>query len=497
MNFLIHIGEKINPFQSIIVLFIVIFILAFFAISRSRAIRKYLMALVLVSFIIAFFVNIYIYISDGDVSNYLISFGIIQVIESCIMIFSAINLLFFIYLYHKDNENFIKILILLTFSLVCCLFIIISRNFLLIFTSFSLFILTIFQLVSILNLKVYKISPYIVEYFLRGILTVILFLSGFSLFFGATSSKDFNQILKLEYIENPLVIMGLVVFGVALYQYLFLFPFQGPYMKLMKRSDSVARAVIWFLYFPAGILVLLKISVLYNYFLEKNNVFLSAILIVTTFICLIAGNTGAIKTKSIRRIMSFLYLSFTGLFLLNISMFSTGIISMVSMNWFNFMDISLMMASFMPLYLVFSNIEKNTAADHIDSIRGLGRLNKYIGVNLVIIFLSWAGIIYYVKPFLKYFNIKDFLHMGALNLIMFAIVLAALVFFFLNIFRIIFQIFKRPAVESAHKIVFSRFLYVYTTFYSFIIIIAAVLCFLRVINIDIPFLNFEIIDFNF
>jgi len=265
----------------------------------------------------------------------------------------------------------------------------------------------------------------------------------------------------------------------------------------MKRSDSVARAVIWFLYFPAGILVLLKISVLYNYFLEKNNVFLSAIFIVATFICLIAGNTGAIKTKSIRRIMSFLYLSFTGLFLLNISMFSTGIISIVSMNWFNFMDISLMMASFMPLYLVFSNIEKNTAADHIDSIRGLGRLNKYIGVNLVIIFLSWAGIIYYVKPFLKYFNIKDFLHMGALNLIMFAIVLAALVFFFLNIFRIIFQIFKRPAVESAQKIVFSRFLYAYTTFYSFIIIIAAVLCFLRIINIDIPFLNFEIIDFNF
>ncbi|MDD3818769.1 MAG: hypothetical protein PHG41_02900 [Actinomycetota bacterium] len=497
MNFLLNIGEKLNPFQSIIVLFIVIFILAFFVMSRSKTIRKYLMALVLVFFILAFFININIYISEGDISNYLISFGVIQVIESCIMIFSAANLLIFIYLYHKDNENFIRILILLTFSVICCLFIIISRNFLLIFTSFSLFILSIFQLVSVLNLKVYKISPYIIEYFLRAALTVILFLSGFSLFFGATSSKDFSQILKLEYIENPLIVMGLIVFGFALYQHLFLFPFQGPYIKLMKRSDSVAGAVIWFLYFPAGILVLLKMNVLYNYFLEKNNVFLSAIFIVATFICLIAGNTGAIKTKSIRRIMSFLFLSFTGLFLLNISMSSTGIISIVSMNWFNFMDIFLIMVSFMPLYIVFSNIGKKTTTDHIDSIRGLGRRNKYIGVNLVIIFLSWSGIIYYVKPFLKYFNIKDFLNMGALNLVILIIVLAALVFFFLNIFRIIFRIFERPAVETAQKIVFSRFLYVYITFYSFVIIIAAVLCFLRIINIDIPFLNFEITEFNF
>jgi NADH:ubiquinone oxidoreductase subunit 2 (subunit N) len=434
---------------------------------------------------------------NGDFSDYLIFSGNVQMIESCIIIFSAINLLFFIYLRHKDNDNFVKILILLTFSIICILFVIISKNFLLIFTGFSLFILTIFQLVSVLNMRVDRINQYIVEYFLRGTLTVILFLYGFSLLFGATDFKDFSQILMMEHIENPLIVLGLVVFGVALYQYFFLFPFQGPYMKLMKRSDSVSVAIIWFLYFPAGIFILLKLSVLYNYFLEKNNILLSAFSIVIACVCLIAGNMGAIKTKSMRRIMSFLFLSFTGIFLLNISMFSTGIITEVLMNRFNFINIFMMLTSFMPLYVIFSDIEKNMADDSINNIRGLGRINKYAGANLVIIFLSWSGIIYYLGPFIKYFNTKDFLQMGALNIITLAVLLAAFAFFFLNVFRIIFQVFKKPAVEATQKILFSKFLYVYITFYSLIIIIGAVLVFLKIINIDISFMNFEISEFNF
>lgn len=499
MDFLLFINGKITPFQSTVVLFTAIFILAFFAVSKNRAIKKYLIALVLLSFVAAFFVNIYTYISGGDFSNQLIFFGFIQMVESCVIIFIAINLLSFIYFHHKDNDNFVKILILFMFSIICALFIIISKNFLLMFSGFSLFILTIFQLVAVLNLNVDRISPYLVEYFLRATLTVILFLSGFSLLFGAADLKDFNQILKVEYIENPLTILGLIVFGAALYQYFFLFPFQGPYMKLMKRSESVSMAIIWFLYFPAGIFILLKLSVLYNYFLEKNNIFLSAFFIVVACMCLLAGNIGAIKTKSIRRIMSFLFLSFIGLFLLNISMFSTGIITKVLMCRFNFINIFMILVSFMPLYGVFSNIEKNAATDHIGTIRGLGRINKYAGINLVVIFMSWSGIICYAEPFIKYFSIKDFLHMGILNLIIMAVGLVALIFFFINVFRVIFQIFKKPeaGAEAVQKVVFPRFLYVYITFYSLIIIITAVLGVLKVINIDVPFLNFEVPEFNF
>ena len=496
MNFLFYINEKADPFGSIIILSITILILSFFAVSKSKTVKRYLMALVLLSLALAFFLNIYTYIYSGSFSNFLLFFSNIQMIEAGIIIFSAVNLVFFLYLYQKENDNFIKTLILFLFSVICALFLIISRNFLLIFTSLSLFILTIFQLVSAFNSKVDKISLFITGYFLRPALTVILFFFSFSLLLGATDFRDFNKISQSEYITNPLTVLGLIIFGTALYQYFFLFPFQGPYMKMIKRSDFASNAVIWFLYFPTGIFMFLKLSGLFNYFIEKNNIYLSAFLIVITCVCLLAGNIGAIKTKSIRRIISFLFLFFISFFLLNISMFSTGIITRLSMNLFNFVNIFLILTSFMPLYSILSSVEKNTGDDYINSIRGLGRINKYAGVNLVVILLSWLGFIYYIGPFIKYFN-AGFLQMGAVNLVLLIAVSAALVFLLLNIFRIIVQIFKKPIAEAAQKIAFPRFLYIYITFYSFIIIVTVVLIFLKIIDINVPFMDYKITEFIF
>jgi NADH:ubiquinone oxidoreductase subunit 2 (subunit N) len=496
MDFLLYINEKINPFQSIAILAIAILILSFFAISKSRTVKICLITMVSLLLALAFFLNIYAYISRGNFSNFLLFFGNVQMVMAGIMIFCALNLLFFIYIYHKDNDNFIKILMIFIFSVICALFVIISRNFLLIFTSLSLFILTVFQLVSAFNSKNDKTGIYVLEYFLRPLITIILFFFAFSLLLGATDFKDFNQILQSEYITNPLTVLSLVVFGVALYQYFFLFPFQGPYIKMLKRSDPAANAAVWFLYFPVGIFMFLKLSSVYNYFTEKSNAYLSVFLIIITFVCLAAGNIGAIKTKSVRRIISFLFLFFIGFFLLNVSMFSAGIITRFLMDLFNFINIFLILFSFMPLYSIFSTIEKQTGTDHIRGIKGLGRINKYAGVNLIIIFIPWTVFIYHIEPFIKYFN-ADFLQMGALNMALLILIMAALIFLLLNITRIIIQIFKKPAAETVQKAVLPRFLYIYITFYSFIIIVAVVLGILRIINIDVPFTGFMIEEFNF
>lgn len=496
MNFLLYINEKINPFQSIIILAIAIIILSFFAISKNRTVKICLITTVSILLALAFFLNIYAHVSCGIFSNFLLFFGNVQMVVAGITIFCALNLLFFIYLHHKDNDNFIKIIILFIFSIICALFVIISRNFLLIFTSFSLFILTIFQLVSALNSKNDKTGIYVLEYFLRPLITIILFFFGFSLLLGATDFKDFNQILQSEYIANPLTVLSMVVFGVALYQYFFLFPFQGPYMKMIKRSDSATGAVIWFLYFPVGIFMFLKLSGAYNHFVEKSNFSLPIFLIIITFVCLIAGNIGAIKTKSIRRIISFLFLFFIGSFLLNVSMFSTGIITRFLMDSFNLINIFLILFSFMPLYSILSNIEKQTETDHIKEIKGFGRVRKYAGVNLIIILMSWTVFIYHIEPFIKYFN-AGFLQMGALNIVLLLLIVAVLIFLLLNIIRIIIQVFKKPEADTVQKIVLPAFLYIYITFYSFIIIVAIVLGILRIINIDIPFTGFIIEEFNF
>ncbi len=497
MNFLFHISEKVNPFQSIIILSITILVLSFFAVSKSKAVKRYLMALVLVSFVLAFYLNIYSYISGGSFSSSLLSFGNVQVAEAGIIIFSAISLLFFIFIYQGDNSNFTRILILFLFSVICALFMIICKNFLLIFTSLSIFILTIFQLISAMNSKTDKINLYIFEYFLRSALTVVLFFFGFSLLYGATDFKDFNQILQSEYISNPLVVTGMIVFGIALYLYFFLFPFQGPYMKMIKRGEFASNAVVWFIYFPVGIFTFLKLSGLYNFFIEKNNIYLSIFLVIITYLCMLAGNIGAVKTKSSRRIISFLFLFFMGTFLLNISMYSTGIITRLSMDLFNFANIFLMLISFIPLYGIFSSVEKSRGGDYINNIRGLGRSNKYIGINLVVIFISWFGFAYHIEPFVKYFRSTNFLKMGTVNILLLLIIVAAFMFLSVNVFRILANIFKKSPSAAEQRILFPKFLYIYITFFSLIILATALLGLLKILNVDIAFINFEITEFNF
>src|SRR3972149_10132761 len=107
MNFLLYISEKTNPFQSIIVLSGAIFISSFFVISERRAVKRFLITLISISLILAFYLNIYSFISIGSFSNFLLSFENLQMIEVSIIIFSALNLLFFISMYGIDNSHFI------------------------------------------------------------------------------------------------------------------------------------------------------------------------------------------------------------------------------------------------------------------------------------------------------------------------------------------------------------------------------------------------------
>ncbi|HEY4695554.1 MAG TPA: hypothetical protein VIH13_01540 [Candidatus Hydromicrobium sp.] len=496
MNFLLYISEKTNPFQSIIVLSGAIFISSFFVISERRAVKRFLITLISISLILAFYLNIYSFISIGSFSNFLLSFENLQMIEVSIIIFSALNLLFFISMYGIDNSHFIKILSLFLFSTICAIFLAIARNFLLIFVTLVIFILVIFQLITALNLKIDRIRPYIMGYFLRPILTAILFFFGFSLFYGATDFKDFSQILQSEYISNPLIALGLIIFGVAVYLYFFLFPFQGPYMKLVKRNELSSNAVIWFSYFPVGIFMLMKLDGLYSFFIEKNNLYASIFLIIA-FICILAGSIGAFKTNSIRRIISFLFLFFIGIFILNISMFSAGIITRLSMAWFNIANTLLMMFSFIPIYSIFSSIEKSTDSDSISNIRGFGRSNIYMGINLTVIFLSWLGFAYHIGPFIKYFSGTNFLEIGVINVILLLVIAIAFIFLLINAFRIIIQFFKKPLTGVVEKIVFPRFLYIYVTFFTLVILIAAIWGLLEILNVDIGIMNFKITELSF
>jgi NADH:ubiquinone oxidoreductase subunit 2 (subunit N) len=497
MSFLLHLSERINPFQSIIILSAAVLILSFFAVSKSKAVKKFLIVLVSISLIIAFYLNIYSYLSMGSFSSFLIFFGNIQMIEIGIILFSAISVLYFISVYHVDDENFSKILIIFLFSVICGASVILSKNFILMFISISVFVLSIFQLISATNSGVDKISLHIFEFFLRPVLAIILFFFGFSLLYGVTDFKDFNQILQSEYMSNALVVLALIIFGIALYLYFFLFPFQGPYMRMIKKSNFSTASVIWFLYFPVGVFTLINTGSLFLFFIERNNTFLPVLLIIITYFCMLAANIGAVKTGSVRRIMSFLFLFFMSIFLLNISMYSTGIIDRGSMDLFNLVNIFIILFSFMPLCSLFNNIEKNTGKDNINNITGLGRINIYAGINIIVIFLSWFGFLFYIEPVRAYLDRVDFLKMGAASSMVLAAMVTGFVFFSINIFRILWKIFKKPSGEEAGKVLFTWSLYAYITFFSVITLLSIATILLGILDTGIGFPDFEITGFNF
>lgn len=498
MGLIFNISEKINPIQSIVVMAAAILISSFFGRSKKRSIKKFIITVTAVSLLSAFYLNIGVFISLGSISNGLLVLGTLQVVEVGILIFSALNILLFISIYQVDRNHFIKLLILLLFLVICAIFTVIADDFILFFISLTMFVLTAFQLVTALNLSTGTSGGYAVRFFLRPVLTLILFFFSFSLIYGAADLKGFTGILKSQGLSNPLVVMGVLVFSAAVYIYFFLFPFQNPYMGLLKRSNASSNAIIWFLYFPTGFFIFIRFSELFDLFIGKGNFYVSIVLIALTFICMFAGNLGAASTTSTRRIISFLFLYFIGIFLLNITMFSAGIISSLSMKWLNMANVFLLILSFIPVYGVFSRIEKHTGSDSISAVRGLARSNIYIGINLIIIIMSWSVTAIYVLPFTKYFTGgAGILRMGTINIILLALILITSVFLIVNIFRLVISFLRRPAEEMTQKIIFPKFYYIYITFFTLAILIIAVKCLMEISGIDIGIMDFKITGLTF
>ena len=498
MEPIFYISEKINPLQSVIVLAAAIVISYFFGLSKKRVIKKFIIAVAAVSLFLAFYLNIHIFFSSGGFTNNSLTFGILQVIEIGLIIFSTLNLLLFISMHKMDNNRFIIILIMLLFSSICAVLVVVADNFILMFTSLNIFVLTIFQLTTSLNLGAGRIGSYMLRYFLRPTLALVLLFFGFSIFYGSVDSKGFSQILEYESISNPLVVISLIVFGTSIYLYFFLFPFQNPYLGLLKRNNASSNAVIWFLYFPVGFFIYLKFNELFGFFIEKAGLYMPIILITLAFICMFAGNLGAVGTASARRIMSFLFLYFIGIFLLNISMFSAGIISMLSMKWLNIACVFLLMFSFIPIYSVFSRIEKNTGTDSIAGIRGLGRSNVYISINLSIIFLSWSVAVLYILPFREYITGgMELSGMGTINIILVAVIALTFIFLMVNVLRIISSFFRKPIGGTTEKIRFPRFYYIYITFFTLVILIVTARCLLEISGIDAGIIDFKVTGVTF
>lgn len=515
MSLVFSIIDRINPFYSIVTVSIALFVCIFFGISARKGIKRFVTIFTAITLFSALFLNIYSYTVSGEFSNYLLTFGFLQMVEISIVLFSSLNILLFISIYNIENTHFIKILILFLFSIVCATLLIVSRNFLLLYISWCIFLVSIFQLTTGINTKVNsrllggRGHEHLLRFFLNSFLVVILFFFGFSIIYGSTDFKNFRQIVESEAVSSPFVIIGTIIFGVGIYLYLFLFPFQSPYLKFMRRCECSSLLVIWFLYFPAGIFVWLKLNSIVYYFVEQSNLVSGLIFIILAFACMVGGNIGAIKTTSLRRILSFIFLFFIGVFLLNYAMLGLGLVNEGRAEWLNIANLIIIIVGFLPVYSFIIHLEKNFGSDSILNLKGLIRKNTYLSLNIIITLLSWCGMIgtigylnryYYIKPFIPYLRFGNVLGLGVLKLVALGIAASCFIFLTVNVFRIIIQFFASYKGQDKdydrNLVVFPKFYYIYISFFTLIILVVGVVGLMEVLNIDIGFLSFKITDYQ-
>jgi formate hydrogenlyase subunit 3/multisubunit Na+/H+ antiporter MnhD subunit len=278
------------------------------------------------------------------------------------------------------------------------------------------------------------------------------------------------------------------------------------------------------LYFQAGIFIFMKINQILFYFIEKNSFYLTTVFIFIAFVCILCGNIGAIKTKSIRRILAFIFLSFLGVSILSYAMVGTGLVSKDRVEWFFMANIVLLVLSYFPIYGVITTIEKSKKTssldnDSLENLRGFARVNKYIGVNYIIILLSFLGLIgtagfinryFYIVPFFKLISFLPEKTAVTRNMVFSILItvtaIIAFIFLAVNILRLIIVALAKPKTTSDMgadlfenkidgSIQFAKFYYIYITAFSLIIITVGVIGLLEILNINLGLTLFKITGF--
>ncbi|MBM3708932.1 MAG: hypothetical protein FJW61_00720 [Actinobacteria bacterium] len=191
------------------------------------------------------------------------------------------------------------------------------------------------------------------------------------------------------------------------------------------------------------------------------------------------------------------------------------------MEWLIIANMASTLLCYLPVFAVLSEIEKKRGQDSIENIRGFARTNKYAGINLIFLFLSFGGLIgtcgyltrfIIVRTIIDYFRSVSASH-GSYNnyaVMICAAAIAAVAFGFLgaNIIRIIVILLKNPETHPIDmdevnqkrnektELNFSRFHIIYITFFSILVLFLGILGLFNILNINIGFTNFNITAAN-
>ncbi len=497
MAFLDYIINNLNPIYAIICIGAAIFVNIFFGLSSKHGLKKFSIAISVLAIVMAIYFVIYSFLAKGIFTTIIFAFEARHLIEIVLMLFIGLNVLIFLSADRIKEENFIKILIIFLFSLASVLLLILSRNFLAIFIALTLFILSNFQLIS--GIQGNKSPVYVIKFFFNSLLSLLFLFLGFSFLYAATDFKNLQQIMESGALGNPFYPISLVFIMASIYFYLFLYPFHGSYLKLIKNSYGPVAPLILFYFLPAGLILILKFRPILFYFISNGNQAISYFMIFLAALCTIGPAVGALSTTSLKRIIAFTYLSFMGLSILVISLASGEMINFIEMKWLILFNLLNLVIGFMPVWLIISKLE-----DSLESLKGFLASNKYVGVNLIIIFLSWLGMAgtsgfllrhNFLQPYYSFIRGGTLFGLPPTTITVFFIAVLAFLFQAAITIKMIKPMFGKPS-ESARIPMLGTSYNIYITFFTIIILILGILGLFNIFGLSIfPGLDITGIDF--
>jgi len=465
-----------GPYAGIIAIAIGMLIAIFAGFSISRKANISTAAIMALSFIAGIYFYIKNYLAEGTVSEVLVSMGSPETILSVVILFAGLNILLFKSLEEISQKGFVRKLMLLAFSIICLLLLIISNNIIMFTVSMMVTASSIFNLLASSVKESTPAREYAGKLGMRLAVPAALILFGFSLLAGTGRLGDISSYAGTKDTGDSLFIISVLVFGAAAYFYFFLYPFQGTLLKLSRRADNGSAVILWFLYIPSGIVLLMKLDAFFSNYYGRESIYGFLALAVLAFLNLFGAGLGSIRAVNLKRILTMFIIFQLGTILLVRAAGFTGRVSAYPSGIFDLSEIIIILMVFLPLSVYSVIMEKNGSGGNIAEARGLLRIYPFAGICFLIISLWWFAANIYLFFFKGPLPGALLFQQGIEAAILYIGFTAALILIAVNIARISIILFGKPIGGKLVKTAgIPIVLYIYISIFALIAVALTVL----------------------
>jgi len=464
-----------GPYAGIIIAGAGMLAAVFTAFSRSRKLGIAIVIVNALAYAGSMFAYIWNYITGGPASGYLVNLGLSGVILSVIILLCGLNILFFMALNRLAGKNFIREIILLSFTVIAVLLLIMADSPVLLAVSVSVCILGSFNLL-VSTSQSSAAAEYTGRFGMRAAVPAALVLLGFSLLSETGNLVNLSSYMNAVNTRDPLLLISAVILGAAVYLYLFMYPFQGTYLKLARRVSPVPAFTLWFLYIPSGLVLLIKFSAMFASYYGRHNIYGFAILSVLAFLNLFGAGLGAIRVTSLKRIFSMFMLFQLGTVMLVTAAGAAAGDPGYPVLLYELAIMVITLIAFMPLSVLVILSEKTGTGDSISNTRNLIRSNPYISLCFIIMFLWWLAADIYIFFLKGPLAGAVLLQEGAEAAVISFGFIAALILITADIAKFVITFFSKPLADAnLKKIEIPRVFYAYLGLFLLVALSSVVL----------------------